>query len=286
MILKIKCNCCDGIYNSFDVHFTSLCDNKCAHCVDQCYEGMHIARPDVEAIAKTIINNSDGFDDVLFLGGEPCLFLDELIDCIKKIKSATKLKCYVTTSVPKVCYDNRNKFEELLFLVDGLNISAQHYDEEIADQIRRTKSQFDRQAFYQILPYKHKIRINLNIVKPFLYTKEDITNCLSHYDKMGFNSIKLSEIQHGSKYYVSFEDTFGIHLGSAYSNGCQTYLDMDKIIPGFKTPLLLKRSCFMCEETLKATLSDGIKAVARCFAKPDNKYGVIYEDGSLQKGWI
>ena len=286
MILKIKCNCCDGIYNSFDVHFTSLCDNKCAHCVDQCYEGMHIARPDVDAIAKTIINNSDGLDDVLFLGGEPCLFLDELIDCIKKIKSATKLKCYVTTSVPKVCYDNRNKFEELLFLVDGLNISAQHYDEEIADQIRRTKSQFDRQAFYQSLPYKHKIRINLNIVKPFLYTKEDITNCLSHYDKMGFNSIKLSEIQHGSKYYVSFEDTFGIHLGSAYSNGCQTYLDMDKIIPGFKTPLLLKRSCFMCEETLKATLSDGIKAVARCFVKPDNKYGVIYEDGSLQKGWI
>lgn len=284
--MKIKCNCCDGIYNSYDVHFTSICDNRCAHCVDQCYEGMHITHPNVDAIAKTITNNSNGIDDVLFLGGEPCLFLNELIDCIQKIKSTTKLKCYVTTSVPKICYDDRSSFYELLFLVDGLNISAQHYDEEIADQIRRTKSRFDRQAFYNSLPHKHKIRINLNIVKPFLYTKEDIINCLSHYDKMGFNSIKLSEIQHGSEYYVSFENTFKINLGSAYSNGCQTYLNMDKIIPGFKTPLLLKRSCFMCEETLKATLSDGIKALARCFIKPDNKYGVIYEDGSLQKGWI
>lgn len=35
--MKLKCNCCDGIYNSFDVHFTSACDNKCAHCVDGCY---------------------------------------------------------------------------------------------------------------------------------------------------------------------------------------------------------------------------------------------------------
>lgn len=25
--MKKKCNCCDGIYNSFDVHFTSACDN-------------------------------------------------------------------------------------------------------------------------------------------------------------------------------------------------------------------------------------------------------------------
>ena len=32
--MKLNCNCCDGIYNSFDVHFTSACDNRCAHCVD------------------------------------------------------------------------------------------------------------------------------------------------------------------------------------------------------------------------------------------------------------
>ena len=285
--MNFRCNCCDGKYNSFDVHFTSACDNNCRHCVDKCYEGLNITKPNVDAIVKTVIENCEGVDDILFLGGEPCLYLDELLDCVIKIKQNTKLKIFVTSSVPKICHDRKETFYKLLEKVDGFNISAQHYKEEIADNIRNVgKSKYDRQKFYASLPYKNKIRINLNIVKPYLYTKEDLTNCLKYYDKMGFNSIKLSEIQHGKDYYVSFEKTFGIKLKSAYANGCQTYLDMEEIIPNFKTPVLLKRSCFMCEETLKASLEDGLKVLGKFFIKPNNKYGVIYEDGSLQKGWI
>ena len=285
--MKLKCNCCDGIYNSFDVHFTSACDNNCRHCIDKKYMGLNIPKPNVDAIVKTIVENKEGLDDVLFLGGEPCLYLNELIDCIKQLKEKTNLKLFVTTSVPKICYDKKEKFFELIELLDGLNISAQHYNEEVADDIRNVgKSKYDRQSFYSSLPYKEKIRINLNIVKPYLYTKEDITNCLKHYDKMGFNSIKLSEIQHGKDVFVSFEKVFGINLGSAYSNGCQKYLDMDKLIKGFKTPVLLKRSCFMCEDTLKSNVKDGIKILSKFFIKPKNKYGVIYEDGSLKKGWV
>lgn len=282
----LKCNCCDGIYNSFDVHFTSLCDNKCSHCIDKCFDGMNIAKPNVNEIVNTIVKNKDELDDVLFLGGEPCLFLDELIDCVKQLKEKTKLKLFVTTSVPKVCHDRRDKFIELIALLDGINLSVQHYKEEVADEIRKTKSQYDRQAFYNSLPHKDKIRINLNIVKPYLYTKEDIEKCLKHYDKMGFNSIKLSEIQHGKDVFVSFEKTFGIKLGSPFSDGCQTYLKMNEVIPNFKTPVLLKRSCFMCEDTLKATFKDGIKVLYKMFNKPNNKYGVVYENGSLEKGWI
>lgn len=284
--MKLKCNCCDGIYNSFDVHFTSACDNKCAHCIDQKYQGLSISKPNVEAIVKTIVDNKDGLDDVLFLGGEPCLYLDQLINCVDKIRTKTDLKAYVTTSVPKICADNYVKFIHLIETLDGINLSAQHYKEDIADEIRKTKSKYDRQKFYNSLPYKKKIRINLNIVKPYLYTKEDITACLNHYDNMGFNSIKLSEIQHGKDVFVSFEETFGISLGSPYSDGCQTYLDMENIISGFKTPVLLKRSCFMCEETLKATAKDGIKVIGNLFKQSNNKYGVIYEDGLLMKGWI
>lgn len=284
--MKLKCNCCDGIYNSFDIHFTSACDNNCAHCIDKCYEGLNISKPDVNAIVNTILEKQTGFDDVLFLGGEPCLYLDELLECVKKIKAKTSLKVFVTTAVPLVCKIRYEKFVELIGLLDGINLSVQHYDENIADKIRRTKSTYDRQAFYASLPHKEKIRINLNIVKPFLYTKEDISACLRHYDKMGFNSIKLSEIQHGKEYFVSFEKTFGIKLGSAFANGCQTYLDMNEILDGFETPVLLKRSCFMCEESLKATLDDGFKVMAKAFIKPKNKYGVIYEDGELKKGWI
>lgn len=284
--MKLKCNCCDGIYNSIDVHFTSACDNNCSHCVDKCFDGLNISKPDVNAIIETIIKNQEGLDDVLFLGGEPCLYLDELVDCVKQIKQKTALKVFVTTSVPKVCKEKYDKFLELLNLLDGLNLSVQHYKEDIADKIRNTVSTYDRQAFYFALPQKKKIRINLNIVKPFLYTKEDIIDCLRHYDCMGFNSIKLSEIQHGKDVFVSFEKIFNISLKSPYSHGCQTYLNMNEILEGFKTPVLLKRSCFMCEDTLKASIKDGIKVFVNLFKTNKNKYGVVYENGLLTKGWI
>ncbi|MCP4607722.1 MAG: radical SAM protein [Planctomycetes bacterium] len=281
----MKKNCCDGIYNSFDVHFTSACDNQCKHCIDIKYPGFGINKPNLWAIAKTVIKNSDGYDDILFLGGEPCLYLQELVDCIKIIKAHTKLKIFVTTAVPKTCYDNPKLFNTLLNLVDGINLSVQHYKEDIADQIRCTTSKYDRQEFYLSMLNKHKIRINLNIVKPFLHTRQDLFNCLFHYDAMGFNEIKLSEIQHGSDHFVSFEKVFNFNLGSPFANGCQTYLSTKDILPELKTPLLLKRSCFLCEQTLKASLKDGIKLLYRFFNKPVNNYGVVYENGQLTKGW-
>lgn len=284
--MKLKINCCDGIYNSLDVHFTSACDNRCAHCVDLRYHGTGIQKPDISAIVQTIVDNSSGVDDVLFLGGEPCLYLDSLLECVKMLREKTSLKLYVTTSVPKVCHDEKEKFFALIELLDGINLSVQHYREDVADQIRRSVSRYDRQAFYASLPLKEKIRINLNVVKPYLYERDDLSFCLRHYDGMGFNSIKLSEIQHGKDVYVSFANVFGLKMKSAYSNGCQKYLDMGEILPVFKTPLLLKRSCFLCEESLKASLADGIKAVAKIFTPAKNKYGVVYEDGTLQKGWI
>ena len=284
--MKLKCNCCDGIYNSFDVHFTSACDNKCLHCIDKRFTGLNIIKPNVNAIIETIVKNQDGMDDILFLGGEPCIFLEELLDCIKQIKQKTNLKIFVTTAVPKICKTKYNLFLELLDLLDGMNLSVQHYKESVADEIRKTVSTYDRQEFYSNLPQKNKIRINLNIVKPYLYTKEDISSCLCHYDSMGFNSIKLSEIQHGQDFFVSFEKTFGISLKNPYSYGCQTYIKMDEILKGFKTPVLLKRSCFLCEDTLKASLQDGVKAFSKLFKTSSNKYGVIYEDGTLTKGWI
>jgi organic radical activating enzyme len=251
------------------------------------YYGVGAKIPDIKAISKTILDHQEGLDDVLFLGGEPCLYLQELVECVKILREKTKLKLYVTTAIPKICYDKKKLFYELIGLLDGINLSVQDYREDIADEIRNVgKSEYDRQSFYKALPMKEKIRINLNIVKPYLCTKEEIINCLKYYDMMGFNSIKLSEIQHGKEYYVSFSKLFGIKMKSPYSFGCQTYLNMGEIIKGFKTPVLLKRSCFACEETLKASILDGVKVLSKIFVKPKNKYGVIYADGSLQKGWI
>lgn len=280
-------NCCDGIYNSIDVHFTSICDNKCSHCIDTHFSGMRCIKPDVESICSRIITGKNKYDDVLFLGGEPCLYLEELVECVKILRVETNLKLYVTTSVPKVCYDKRELFYELISLLDGINLSVQHWREDISDEIRGTKSLYDRQRFYKILPYKHKIRINLNVVKPYLYKYSDLRKCLIHYDKMGFNSIKISEIQHGKECFVSFEEIFKLKLKSPYFFGCQTYLKTQEgNLPYITTPLLLKRSCFMCEDTLKASLLDGIKTVYKTFSRSRNNYNVVYGNGIITNGWV
>lgn len=284
--MKLKCNCCDGIYNSIDVHFTSACDNKCKHCVDLNYKGLGINKPDVSAITKTIFDNRAGLDDVLFLGGEPCLYLEELVECVETLRKTTSLKLFVTTSVPKICYDKRDRFEYLISILDGINLSVQHNRSIFADAIRGTESKFNRNEFYKSLPYKDKIRVNLNLVRPYLCYREQIEQSLKFFDKMGFSSIKLSEIQHGEEYYVSFAKVFEIPMKSAYAHGCQIYLDMPSILPGFKTPVLLKRSCFLCEDTLKASFADGVKILSKIFMRPRNNYGVVYEDGTLTKGWI
>ena len=50
LYMKHKCNCCDEIYNSFDVHFTSACDNKCAHCVR--LFGLEVRKNDCKCLLK------------------------------------------------------------------------------------------------------------------------------------------------------------------------------------------------------------------------------------------
>lgn len=75
-------------------------------------------------------------------------------------------------------------------------------------------------------------------------------------------------------------------MPSAYANGCQTYLDTSSIIPELKTPLLLKRSCFICEETSDASIADGLKILARVFVPKKDNYGVIYSDGTIRERWV
>lgn len=291
MLKMFKKNCCDGIYNSYDIHFTNFCDNKCSFCVDKNAIVKNSGVPDWRKMADAVINNQDGFDDVLVLGGEPCLFLEELNLFVDAIKAETKLKVFVTTAVPKTCFDKKDLFYTILEKLDGINLSVQHHDEKVADKIRGTVSEYDRQSFYAGLPYKHKIRININIVSGALGTRMKLIRCLRHYGEMGFREIKLSEIQHDTNSFISFEDMFNVKLPSPYSGGCQSYLNTKDIMGIYlSTPVLLKRSCFICESTLTASLLDGVKLLSRVATKrpiiDNTNFGVVYEDGTIASGWL
>lgn len=279
-------NCCDGIYRSFDIHFTSVCDNHCSYCIDKrtTYHPDN-KRPDWKKMADTVLCNKNEINDILILGGEPFLYQDELLSFVSRIKQNSNLGVYITTSFPKTIYDDKcQTFLEILNIVDGINISAHHFIQSKADKVRGTRSEFKRNEVYKFLPHKEKIRICLNLVKGSLDDKKEIKRAVKFFDDFG--SIKLNELQHATESFVSFENIMGIKFPSPYYHGCQT--NINNLFPDSKSEIILKRSCFMVEPSLKAGLKDGLKLLYKKFflsSMPERVFGVVFEDGKLQPRW-
>ena len=288
-MVKYNVNICDQIENELQVHFTKLCDNKCPFCVDALNKGLadSSGRPNVEAICQRISEHKGEVQSVGISGGEPMLFITQLLHVVRYIKTNTNLKVYIITSCPKQCETYRYAFNQILGFCDGMSITPQHYNEEVADQIRGHKSTFDRQAFYASIIDKDKVTMNINMVKPFLCDKDEICKCIEHYNAMGFKNIKLAEVFDRPEMDVSFEKEFGIKLKSPFAHGCKTVnFDITPWIPSFKGNLTLKRTCFLVNKCLHATLADTFKAATRSIFSRDYYFGVIYEDGSIHPYWV
>lgn len=287
-MIKYNVNICDQIESELQVHFTKKCPNNCPFCVDALNKGLHSVgiRPDAMSIFQRISEHKDEVKSVGISGGEPMIYMTELLKLVKLIKNNTELKVYIITSLPYAAYKHREELFEIIDLCDGISISPQHYDEEVADKIRGHKSLYDRQKFYAELPHKEKITMNINMVKPFLCTKEEICRCIEHYNKLGFKSIKLAELFDRDDMYISFEDAFGIKLKSPFAHGCKTEFDITPWIPSFDGKFVLKRVCFLVCKLRHATLSDTFKAATRALFAKKYSFGVIYEDGSLHPYWI
>ena len=287
-MIKYNVNTCDQICSELQVHFTKSCPNKCPFCIDATNRGLEnkATIPHIGAIYKRILKYKDNIESVCISGGEPMLYMSDLLALIMLLKENTNLKVYVITAVPENCYKYKNLFKLILERCDGMAISPQHYNEEIADQMRGHKSTFDRQAFYAEMPYKEKVTMNINMVKPYLCEKDEILKCIEHYNKMGFKDIKLVELFNMEKMYVSFEETFGVKLKSPFGHGCKTEFDITPWIPSYEGKFTLKRTCFLVNKLLHANLSDMFKAATRKLFEKKYYFGVVYEDGSIHPYWI
>lgn len=287
-MVKYNINTCDQICSELQVHFTKSCPNKCPFCIDATNCGLENKTPipHIGAIYKRILKYKDNIESVCISGGEPMLYMSELLALIVLLKENTNLKVYVITAVPENCYKYKNVFKLILERCDGMAISPQHYNEEIADQMRGHKSTFDRQAFYAEMPYKEKVTININMVKPYLCEKEDILKCVEHYNKLGFKDIKLVELFNMEKMYVNFEKVFDVKLKSPFAHGCKTEFDITPWIPSYEGKFTLKRTCFLVNKLLHANLSDMFKAATRKLFEKKYYFGVVYEDGSIHPYWV
>lgn len=254
----LKKNICDGLEKTASILFTSVCDNKCTHCISKkTLKDYKKCKPNVDALTKSVFDNEYDFECISILGGEPCLYLEELYSFIIKLKERKpNLKIELTTAVPKTCLDNYQLFFKILDNVDKVIFSVQSHDEYIADKIRGTKSKFDRNSFYLAIPqkYKNKIQISFLLIHGMILP-EKIIQCVKFFDSMGYKSIRINEVS-GEK-YISFEDIMKIKLPSPFSHGCLT--DISKYFGIKSCHVYLRRRCFIVEPSRNATILDLIK---------------------------
>jgi len=278
-MVNFFCNSCDGIYNSLDIRFTKNCDNNCSFCIEK--NGL----PKLEETSPVVLAakvKETNIKNILILGGEPFLEIEKLKKFINLIKNEVDT-IYITTSLPKTFIDKKDIIKEILNNVTGLNISLNDTTPTINNILFNASSYHNRLEIIRELciDYKDKIRINLNLSKSGIHTRIRLLKSLADLEHIGCKNVKINELQN-SEEYVSYEDIMRVKLPAAYSKGCQTEIK----IASFSLNIILKRSCFIVEQSRKAKVSDLIKVLFKSFFKRKNKFAVLYENGQLEKGWI
>lgn len=285
-----RLNSCDGIYdNSLDVRFTRICDNACPFCIER--KGISGMKTDVKKLISSTIQS--GKQEILILGGEPFLLIEELCEYVKGIRPFVD-KIYITTSLPITIVNNYDVFEEIMKHIDGLNISLQHYDDSLNNLAMHSTKPHQRidgllKHICKNEDYARKVRVSINLVRGLIDSPKSLDSFLKKMMKIGVQHVKINELQHEEKLYISFEDIFQselhlseINLKSPYSHGCQQMICLN----GYKSlKLTLKRACFCVNNNLDATLSDMYKAFQKSFISSKQIQIVLYEDGTLERGW-
>ena len=286
--LNYNVNVCDNYVNDLEIHFTKACENHCPFCIDKLNKGINEPMiPNVKNIFGTMMLYHNKFDYIGIAGGEPCLYINDLKELCKLIKKYFPEKqLNLITSVPEICYKEKETFYEILNLCDSITISPQHHKQEIADKIRGRKSGFDRDEFYSQLPYKEKISLTINLIKGYFKTFDDVKECLIHYNKLGFKKFKVCELSNAPSMFADLEEIFDIRLKPAFAHGCLTKnYHITERIPEFDGNLTLKRTCFYNNRIHKATIWDFIKVCTRWMFRKKYFFGVVYGNGEIFKYW-
>jgi molybdenum cofactor biosynthesis enzyme MoaA len=270
-------NSCDKIYDSLDVRFTKNCDNNCDFCIEK--KGIDAFNQNVNEMIDSTIKS--GIKNVLIVGGEPFLYPEKLFKYISAIRGHVN-SIYLTTSLPKTVFIKDEYVFNSINMLDGLNVSIQHYNWIENNNILNSSSKHNRINILKELlqNFSSKIRVSINLTKNGIDSKEKLLECLTLFKKIGVKNVKINEIQNNSEIYVSYEKIMNIKLKNPYSNGCQT---KDSI---FGLNITIKRSCFIVENSLSFNFKDLLKMIyKRFFYKSNNKFKVLYENGLITNKW-
>lgn len=292
-MIKYNVNICDSSDKKSElmIHFTKICPNNCSFCIDKMNFGVNTKKPQIDKIINTIKRYKDQVKNISISGGEPFVFIDELETLVNWIKENTDLKILIITSVPNICYNKKEQFFRILDKCDNIQISLQHFNDEISDKIRQSKSTFNRTDFYkEIINYcgRDKILGSINILKPYFEDPDMIIWNIRYFNKIiGFKNIKICEMFDADDIYIDIPKILNIKLPSPFAHGCKIeYKKVKKLIPDFEGHLYIKRSCFYRTKHQKASFSDLVKVCTRWLFAKKYFFGVIHENGKIAPYWI
>lgn len=286
-MFKKKINSCDGIYNdSLDVRFTKACDNHCAFCIER-YGIDSLGKTDVnKLIKKTAVS---GKKNILILGGEPLLNIEDVLEYVKGIRNYVD-NIYLTTSLPESINLNYESFLQIMEYLNGLNVSLQHYDADINNDILNAGNRINRIELLRKILHEddiaNKVRVSINLCRSYIDNKKELMTCISMLENMNCRHVKINELQNVSKeMFVSFEEIMGMKMHSPYSYGCQS--DVSNLF-NTKMKIEVKRSCFLVQDDKNSNFHyrDILKVLYYKITKPEINTKVLYENGQLCDGWL
>jgi molybdenum cofactor biosynthesis enzyme MoaA len=245
-----------------DVKITNTCNGKCPFCIEK--DGYAPQEVSVQELIKAT-NLLTDYKKVLILGGEPFLYpyLEQYLIGISPYKD----EIYITTNGSAFNFDNLGNIAKRLKTV---NISLMHYDLNKNATLVGPKIKLSNlvRAIEVFQDNNVSVRINVNLIKGYIDTKEKIDKMIAFAKTIQANSIRFAELQGCPGLYVSAEDLFENIHKNPYCEGCE------QAILGYDIDVNVRLTC---------GIVNCLKSKIHIRKKKPTK--VLYPNSIISNGW-
>lgn len=263
----VKCNpnnsCVDCKNNGVNIKITNSCNCDCDFCIEK--GGLETEVKPVETLIEA--TNLLDFESVLILGGEPLIY-PHLEQYLKGIKNK---RIYLTTNGTLLTDEMAEMLSKYL---TAINISIHHYTEEENRRVYKNPNYtFDniRSAIKIFNKHKIPVRINANLVKGVLDTKEKVTSMIYFARFLGASSIRFAEMQNCEDLWVDSAKLFKGLPQDPYVDGCEQ--------------VVYENEDFRATVKMTCGFVNSIKERPNDPTRKQTTRKVIYPDGEILDGW-
>lgn len=218
------------LYNdnpNFSIIAPGGCNASCSFCFWK-QESNH--KDYKNNLITTLANLPKYFHQVSITGGEPCLspHIHDILDVLKNKETYGIDKVVLTTNGTGLI-DIIDDFEDV---VDFVNISRHHWNEEKNAEIFNTDSVPSNLDLLELTTRLNKIGISVNMNTVVTFNTKKLAERMMHFaKKSGFSSIAFRH-QHGSLGAPKLESYFDEYKAK-YENSCPVCRSKSQIINGF-----------------------------------------------------